>query len=112
MANYAVYSDVEKAKFGTTGKTFTSPQQSTVTSLITKAHGVIVGYLGTEPSVTEGLKQVEVELVLRMLWNVEHPQEKPMIILVDEYKALLDLEASDDTAGALISNMSYYRNID
>ena len=77
MANYATYSDVEYAKYGTSGKTFSASQQTAVTDMITKAHGAIVGYIGDEPTSTDNLIDIEVEIVLNKLWNTEHPDQRP-----------------------------------
>jgi len=99
LTNFITYSDVEYAKFGTSGKTFTVAQRTAVTNLITKAHGLILMYLGTtsDPTSTEGLKAVELQITLNLLWNAENPAERPQPALTKDLRETLDnLYRGDD----------------
>jgi len=95
MTNYATYVDVEKLKFGTTGKTFTSSQQTAVTSILTMVHQAIIDYLGFEPSADESLKFVEAMLCVKILRNTEIVN--PIDLFDDFIKKILDSKKMEET---------------
>lgn len=95
---YATYTDVERAYYTLSGDNFSSTQQTSVGDAIDKVHGQILLYFGgkgisTEPTVSEGLKSVEVQGVLNILWNQDNKDKKPRPVLTPELLALLDKHA-------------------
>ena len=81
MANYATYADVEKVEFAASGETFSAAQQTIVTANLTTAHGIIVGFLGTEPTSSAELINIEVQIAVNLRWNAKHPDEYPRTVL-------------------------------
>ena len=94
MTNYATYLDVEKLKFGTTGKTFSSSQQTAVTSILTMCHQSIVSYLGFEPSSDDALTFVEASMCVNILRNAEVINQVP--IMNDFLRKILDQYKSEE----------------
>jgi hypothetical protein len=89
---------VEYAKFGTTGKSFSAGQRTVITALITKVHGQIVLYLGSEPTSTDGLDAIELQGTMNLLWNAEHPTERPQPALTRDLRDSLDRFLADGTS--------------
>lgn len=80
MANYITHTDIQYAKYLTAkaDKTYSADQQTAITSIITDVHGELVEIIGSEPTVTAGLKNIEKQGVLRAIWNSENPDKEPL----------------------------------
>jgi len=99
MTNYITHADVEQALYLTaaTSKQFSSDQTTAIENIITKIHGRIVEILGSEPTSTEGLKQIELEATLRQIWNSQNPEQPPIPIFTkDMIEALNSMRSADE----------------
>lgn len=113
MANYITYTEVGYARYGTSGQSFSAGQQAAVTELITQCHGIIIGYLRSEPATNQNLESIELVLTMRLLWNAEHPEERPLQIMTNTLMTRLEREkegSSSDDSSTLSAVGSAYSN--
>lgn len=104
MGVYIVFTDVQYMYFALEGIPLSAGQQTIVGDLIDKAHGEILLYLGklgvtTEPASTEGLKSIETQAVINLLWNRDNRDKDPRPVLTEDLeKRLADYVESIDTS--------------
>jgi len=77
MANYATHTDVSDIEYAATGETFSVAMQAIVLKNLNTAHGIIIGYLGMEPTVTAELTNIEAQLCVNIR-KLSKDQDSPI----------------------------------